>query len=449
MEAVKAPPNADRIKADHCNHVLVSWSVQSRSADAPVFVGGKGCWFYTSDGKAYLDFSSQLVNLNLGHNHPRVIAAIKEQAEAGCFVSPSIAVESRSTLARMLAEIAPGDLNRVLFTNGGAEANENAIKIAKMVTGRHKVISRFRGYHGATMGAISAGGDYRRWPFEPGVPGTIRVFEPYCYRCSFSQKPESCHLECVSHIEEIIGYEGPQSIAAIIVEVITGGSGVIVPDPRYYPALRALCDKYGILLIADEVMTGFGRTGEWFAINHWNVVPDMITFAKGVNSGYVPLGGVIVSERIARFFDDRMLWCGLTYSGHPLACAAGVATLWAYQEEGLIENSRRLGEIALAEMRAIMSRHPSVGDVRGKGLFAAFELVKNRETREMLVPWNSPGLGVMADVRRYLLSRGLSTNIRWNILMVAPPLVITEAELRQGLAIIDEALAIADRAASS
>lgn len=438
--------NAEAVQADTRDHVLVSWSIQSKVKPL-VVVDAKGCWFYDSDGKGYLDFSSQLVNLNLGHRHPKVIAAIKEQADIMPYISPGFANEPRATLARMLSEVAPGDLDKVFFTLGGADANENALKMARMMTGRQKIISRYRSYHGATMGAMSAGGDYRRWPVEPGVPGTVRVFEPHCYQCSFSQKPESCHLECVSHIEEVISYEGPESIAAVIVETITGGSGVIIPDPRYFPALRALCDKYGILLICDEVMTGFGRTGEWFGVDNWKTVPDMITFAKGVNSGYVPLGGVIVNKMVADYFEDRMLWAGLTYSGHPLACAAGVAAIKAYKEEGLIENSKRLGVLQLQLMKEIMGRHPSVGEARSIGLFGAFEFVKNRETREMLVPWNSVAAGVLSKVQDFCWSRGLSVQFRWNTLMVAPPLVVIETELRQGLGIIDEALAIADAAA--
>ncbi len=438
--------NVEAVRANTRDHVLISWSVQSQTKPR-VIVDAIGCWFYDSEGKAYLDFNSQLVNLNIGHRHPRVIAAIKEQAEKLPYIEPGFANEARATLGSMIAEIAPGDLCKVLFTTGGSEANENAIKIARLFTGRQKIISRYRSYHGATMGSLSAGADYRRWPFEPGVPGTIRVFEPYCYRCAFSQKPGTCRLECVSHVEEIIIHEGPEQIAAMIVETVTGGSGVIVPDPRYFPALRALLDKYSILLICDEVMTGFGRTGRWFGIQNWDTVPDIITFAKGVNSGYVPLGGVIVSKKIADYFEDRMLPVGCTYSGHPLACAAGVASINVMRDEGLIENAQRLGALQLELMKDIMKRHPSVGDVRSIGLFGCFEMVKNRETREMLVPWNSKGLGpVMSKLRDYLMSRGLNSGFRWNTFKVAPPLIVTESELRQGLAIIDEALQIADDA---
>ena len=436
------------VQANTRDHVLVSWSTQSQ-VKPMVVERAEGCWFYDVDGKAYLDFSSQLVNLNLGHHHPKLIAAIKEQADRIAYISPGIANDARATLARMIAEVAPGDLCKVFFTSGGSEANENAIKMARLMTGRQKIISRYRSYHGATMGSMSVGGDYRRWPVEPGVPGTVRVFEPFCYRCSFSQKPESCHLECVSHIDEVITYEGPQNIAAVIIETITGGSGTIIPDPRYLPALRALCDKHGILLICDEVMVGFGRTGQWFAVDNWNVVPDMITFAKGVNSGYVPLGGVIVSKKVADYFEDHYLWAGLTYSGHPLACAVGVAALNVYKEDKIIEHVQELGVLQTELMGDMMKRHPSIGEVRNIGLFGSFELVKDRETREMLVPWNSPSSGVMGKVRDFLMSKGLFTQFRWNTLLAAPPLIITEAELRQGMAIIDEALAITDEAAKA
>ena len=396
-----------------------------------------------------LDFSSQLLNLNVGHKHPKVIEAIQEQAGKLCYIGPSFANGARAELARMLAEKAPGDLTRVLFTTGGVEANENAIKAVRLATGRRKIITRYRSYHGATAGAISLSGDNRRWANEPGIDGIVRVHDPYCYRCAFKQKPESCDLECVKNIEEMIGYEGSDQIAAILVEGLTGTNGIFVTPPGYMPALRALCDKYGILLVVDEVMSGFGRTGEWFAVDHWKVVPDVITFAKGVNSGYVPLGGMILSKKLSDFFEDHMFWGGLTYSGHPLACAAGIATMKVYEEEGLIENSRRLGTVLLDELKMVREKHPSVGDVRGLGLFCGVELVKDRETREPITPWNSPAAGVAAPLSKELMSLGIFIFCRWNMLFIAPPLVINEEELRYGVSLIDKALAVADAAANS
>ncbi len=437
--------NAERVIEDSAKHVLVNWSTQKAANAKPIVVTrAEGSWFWDADGKRYLDFSSQLVNSNLGHSHPKVVAAIKEQADKLCYVTPNFHVESRATLARMLAERTPGDLVKTLFTTGGAEANENAIKLARTVTGRHKVISRYRSYHGATTTSMTLSGDNRRWANEPGVPGVIRVQDPYPYRCTFKGCGDSCSMQCAYNIEDVLNFEGPEYVAAIIVEPVTGTNGIFVPPPDYLPYLRQLCDKYGIMLIFDEVMTGFGRTGKWFAADHWGVTPDMMTFAKGVNCGYVPLGGVIMNQKIADYFEDRMFWGGMTYSGHPLACAAGVATLEAYEEDGAIENSARLGKKLLDEMTALKDRHVSVGDVRGLGLFCAVELVKNRQTREGMPAWNGKDQVLTGKIKNALFERGIYVFCRYNILFIAPPLNISEADLMLGIRAIDEVLSIAD-----
>jgi taurine--2-oxoglutarate transaminase len=320
--------------------------------------------------------------------------------------------------------------------------------VKKCYTGKHKVITRFRSYHGATYGALSLGGDNRRWPFEPGnVPGVVRVFDPYCYRCSFNKAPENCSLECVSHIEEIIQYEGPESFAAFFIEPIVGSSCCLVPPKGYMEGIKELCDRYRILLIVDEIMTGFGRTGEWFAIDHWkDVKPDMLTFAKGVSAGYIPLGGVVVSEEIADFFSDEILWCGLTLSGHPLSCTAALATIEALKEENLVERSKKLGYELKTELQKLQQKHQCVGEVRGTGLFHALELVTNKESREPLIPWNSKDTGMTSSyIKDLLWKRGLSTFFRWNLLFAAPPLNVPTKDLMQGISIIDETLTDLDQ----
>lgn len=441
--------NAEQIKADSAKHVMVSWSVQRQANTNPVVVAGaQGSWFWDADGKRYLDFSSQLVNSNLGHQHPKVVAAIKEQAEKLCFIGPNFENEARATLGRMLAERTPGDLVKTLFTNGGAEANENAIKMARAFTGRHKIITRYRSYHGATAGASTLSGDNRRWANEPGISGIIRVQDPYPYRCTFKGCGDTCSMQCGYNIEDVLSFEGPDTVAAILVEPVTGTNGIFVPPPDYLPYLRQLCDKYGILLIFDEVMTGFGRTGKWFAADHWGVTPDIMTFAKGVNSGYVPLGGAIINQKLSDFYEDHMFWGGLTYSGHPLACAAGIATLEAYEEDGAIENSARLGQKLLEELTALKEKHPSVGDVRGLGLFCGVELVKNRETREGMPPWNGKDQALTGKIKNALMERGVFVFCRYNMLFIAPPLTINEEDLMFGVRVVDEVLNIADEAAA-
>ncbi|MCL4464942.1 MAG: aminotransferase class III-fold pyridoxal phosphate-dependent enzyme [Chloroflexi bacterium] len=446
VETAGAPYTDPEVVARNTReHVLVSWSVQSKTN--PVYItDAEGVWLYDSSGRRILDFSSQLLNLQVGHKHPKLVQAIQEQAGKMAYIGPNFANDVRAELARRLAEVAPGDLTRVLFTTGGAEANENALKAVRLATGRRKVIGRYRAYHGATFGAMSLGGDNRRWANEPGMDGVVRVFDPYCYRCSFGREPQSCSLECVSHIEEVISYEGADNIAAMFIEGLTGTNGIFVNPPGYLKKLRALCDKYGILLVADEVMSGFGRTGKWWAVDHENVVPDVITFAKGVNSGYVPLGGIILSQKLSDYFKDHMFWGGLTYSGHPLACAAGVANMQVYDDEGLIDNSARMGDLLLREMRKVQEKHPSVGDVRGQGLFVGVELVKNKQTREPITPWNSPSSGIAADLGKALMAKGIFVYCRWNMMFLAPPLIVKEEEILHGVRLMDEALAVADAA---
>ncbi|HET9675363.1 MAG TPA: aminotransferase class III-fold pyridoxal phosphate-dependent enzyme [Gaiellaceae bacterium] len=430
-------------------YVLHSWSVQNQISPLPV-AGGEGSYFWDYDGHRYLDFASQLVNVSIGHQHPKVVAAIKEQADKLCTIGPPMAHEKRSELARLLAEVTPGDLTMSFFTNGGAEANENAIKLARWFTGRHKVIARYRSYHGATAGAMTLTGDPRRWPSEPGIPGVVRMLDPYTYRCPAGH-PDPCPV-CSGgpHLEEILQYEGPHTVAAVILETIVGTNGIIVPPDGYLQSIREVCDRYGIVLICDEVMAGFGRSGKWFACEHWDVVPDILTVAKGINSGYVPLGAMVVNERLSGWVQDKFFAGGLTYSGHVLACASAVASIEAFKEEGIVENSASLGEYLSVALPRLAERHPSIGDVRGKGLFFGIELVKDRETREPLVPFNAGGDAAAPVVRmaKAAMERGLYLFVHWNVVIIAPPLTITREELDEGLGILDEVLAIADEHAA-
>jgi taurine--2-oxoglutarate transaminase len=379
-----------------------------------------------------------------------VIAAIKEQADRLCTIGPPMASESRSRLGRLLAEVTPGDLTMSFFTNGGAEANENAIKLARWYTGRHKVIARYRSYHGATGGAITLTGDPRRWPAEPGIPGVVRMLDPYTYRCPAGH-PDPCPV-CTGapHLEELLQYEGPDTVAAVILETITGTNGIIVPPDGYLQSIRETCDRHGILLITDEVMAGFGRTGKWFGVDNWDVVPDILTVAKGINSGYVPLGAMIVREPIARWVRDKYFAGGLTYSGHPLACASAVASIEAFREEGIVEQAAASGELFRDRLAALQDGHPSIGEVRGLGCFWGLELVRSRETREPLVPFNGTGEAAAPIMRlaRAALERGLYLMVHWNVVMVCPPLTITPEELDEGVSILDEVLAIADEYAA-
>ncbi len=414
-------------------YTFYSWSNQGQVNPIPM-VRAEGVYFWDAEGKRYLDFASQLVNTNVGHQHPKVVKAIQDQAAKLTFASPGMATEPRGLLGKKLAEITPGDLKKTFFTLGGAEANENAIKIARFYTGRHKILARYRSYHGATHGAMALTGDYRRLPVEPAIPGVVHFLDPYCYRCPFGQNGDrnNCCKQCIKHVEEIIEYEGPDQIAAIFMEGVTGTNGLIIPPDDYWPRIREICDKYGILLVSDEVMSGWGRTGEWFAVNHWGVVPDIITTAKGITSGYVPLGAVIVREKIAKFFDDKVLYAGLTYSGHALACAAALATIEAYEEDKIFENAKKVGKHLGECLEELKSKHPSVGDVRYIGLFSALELVKNRETKEPLD---------ITPLKNFLIANGVYVFNFKNILFVVPPLIITEEQLDEGLNLVDEGLA--------
>jgi taurine--2-oxoglutarate transaminase len=439
------PELGARIRADDEQYVIHSWSVQSAISPLPV-AGAEGRYFWDYDGKRYLDFASQLVNVSIGHQHPRVIAAVKEQADRLCTIGPPMANDKRGELARLLAEITPGDLKMSFFTNGGAEANENAIKLARWYTGRNKIVARYRSYHGATAGAISLTGDPRRWYAEPGLPGIVRMLDPYTYRCPAGH-PDPCPV-CTGaqHLEEILQYENPESVAAVILETIVGTNGVIVPPEGYLQSIREVCDRHGILLIFDEVMAGFGRTGKWFACEHWDVVPDILNIAKGINSGYVPLGAMIVSERIGDWLQDKYFAGGLTYSGHPLACAAAVASIEAFRDEGILDNATAMGDAFRDELTGLADRHPSIGDVRGVGCFWGLELVRDRDSREPLVPFNATGEAAAPIVRlaKAALERGLYLMTHWNVIMIVPPLTITREELDEGVAILDDVLRIAD-----
>ena len=426
-------------------YVVHSWSVQS-ALDPLVITRTKGVYMWDENGKRYIDMTSQLMNQNIGHQHPKVIQAIKDQADKLCFVAPGVAYESRSFLGRALAEVTPGDLKRFFFTLSGADANENAVKIARMYTKKWKIITRYRSYHGATYGAIALSGDPRRPPVEPAMPGVVRVFDPYCYRCSFGLTYPECNLKCADSVEEVIQYETPETVAAVLVESVVGSNGLIVPPDGYMQRLREICTRNNVLLIADEVMSGFGRTGKWFAIDNWGVVPDMITMAKGLTSGYVPLGAVAISRKIMDVLDKQMLWAGLTYNAHPLACGAAIATLKVYEEDKMFANAVAMGDVIRKETDAMKDRHKSVGDARGLGLFWALELVKNKKTREPLVKWNAMGADAAAtkEINKRLLEGGVYTTVRWNYLFIAPPLCIQEEELREGLKGIDRVLDYAD-----
>jgi taurine--2-oxoglutarate transaminase len=410
--------------------------------------GGSGATFWDNEGNHYLDFSSQLVNLNLGHQHPRLVDAVVRQAQKLCTVAPAFANDVRSEAARMIAERAPGDLNKVFFTSGGAEANENAVRMARNHTGRHKILSTYRSYHGATGTTIAMTGEPRRWNGEMGAHGIVHFFGPYTYRSAFHATTEAEEAErALDHLRTVVQMEGPATVAAIVLEPVVGTNGVLVPPDGYLAGVRELCDEHGILMIADEVMVGFGRIGEWFAVDHWGVVPDMITFAKGVNSGYVPLGGVIISDRVAASFAERAYPGGLTYSGHPLACAVAVESLQVFADDDIPGTVARLGEeIIRPELQAMAERHPSIGEIRGLGCFFAIELVRNRATREPLVPFNAagPAAAPMAEVVAACKAQGVWPFAHFNRIHVAPPLVVTPDELTAGLAGIDAALDVAD-----
>jgi taurine--2-oxoglutarate transaminase len=420
-------------------HTLYEWSAQGAVDPIPVS-GAKGVYFWTPEGTRYLDFNSQLMCVNIGHGDPRVIKAIQDQAAALPYANPFMATEPRARLAAKLAELTPGDLDVFFFTSGGAEANENAFKIARAVTGRQKIMARYRSYHGATAAAINATGDPRRWS-QPPMPGIVHVLDPY-HGIALGWDTAD---EALGYLEEVIQLEGPQTIAAFILETVTGTNGILIPPDGYLQGVRALCDKHGILMICDEVMSGFGRTGKWFAVEHWGVVPDLITMAKGLTSAYVQLGAVAIRRKIADHFQATPFPSGLTYNSHPLACAAGLATIAVMEEDGLVEQARTRG-VLMAELLAdLEKRHPSVGAVRSIGLFGIVELVRNRKTREPMAPFNGTS-PEMAALGTFFRDNGLYTFVRWNYFFTNPPLCITEAELREGFAIIDKALEITDQA---
>jgi taurine--2-oxoglutarate transaminase len=435
------------VRADDRSHVFHSWSAQGRIDPLPI-AGAEGSYFWDYQGRRYLDFSSQLVNVNIGHQHPRMVAAIQEQAATLCTVAPSFANDRRGEAARLIAELAPGSLNKVFFTNGGAEANENAIRMARAHTGRHKVLSTYRSYHGSTATAITATGDPRRWANEPVALGVVHFWGPYPYRSPFyASTPEQETTRALAHLRDTIVFEGAGTVAAVLIETVVGTNGILVPPPGYLAGVRAICDEFGVVFIADEVMAGFGRCGEWFAVDRWGVTPDLITFAKGVNSGYLPLGGVVISDEIAETFRERPFPGGLTYSGHPLACASAVASIRIFKEEGIIEHARAIGDDVIAPgLAELAARHPSVGDVRGLGVFWAIELVTDRATREPLVPFNAAGAaaGPMAEVAAACKARGLWPFTHFNRVHVVPPCTVSADEVRAGLAILDEALTVAD-----
>jgi taurine--2-oxoglutarate transaminase len=425
-------------------HVFHSWSAQGALNPLPV-AGAEGSYFWDFDGRRYLDFSSQLVNTNIGHQHPRVTAAIAAQARKLTTIAPQHASEARGEAATRLTALAPDGMEKVFFTNGGADANENAIRMARLHTGRPKVLSFYRSYHGNTGAAITSTGDPRRWPNEFAT-GHVHFFGPYLYRSAFwAQTPEQESERALQHLEQVIQFEGPATIAALLLETIVGTAGVLIPPPGYLAGVRALCDRYGIVYIADEVMCGFGRAGSWFAFEQYGVVPDLITFAKGSNSGYVPIGGVIISDQIAATFDKRVFPGGLTYSGHPLGCASIVATIDAMQEERILENAIQVGaEVIGPGLLDLAARHPVIGEVRGMAVFWALDLVANRETREPLAPYGGSSeamTALLADCK----ARGLVPFANFNRLHVVPPCTISEAEAKEGLAILDAALSVADR----
>lgn len=429
------------------SYTLTSWNAQGTWNPIPI-VRGEGVYIWDANGKRYLDWSSQLVNVNIGHSHPHVVRAIQEQVAQLCYVDPSFATEPRGRLGQMLEAISGGRLKKAFFTNGGTDAVENAMKMARMMTGRQKILTRYKSYHGATFAAMTAGGDPRRLANEPGVPWIVRMPDPYAYRNPIyrGRTQEEGDAILADMIEDMVLMEGPENCAAIMIEGYSGSSGVMQPTAVFFNRLRQICDKYGMLLISDEVMSGFGRTGEWFGIDHYpEARPDIIAIAKGVTSGYVPLGAAVVNDKVAAFFDDHVLHAGLTYSAHALACAAGVATLEVYQQENLVERSRELGKVLRRGLMDLAEKHPVIGDVRGAGLHHVIELVKNRDTREPLSPFNKPFSDPMKYAAKALKENGLSTLVRWNMIFNTPPLIVTEEQIQEGLEILDDVLGELDK----
>jgi taurine--2-oxoglutarate transaminase len=439
------------ILQNNLEYTIFSWSKQAGLN--PLNINqAKGIYIHDRSGKRYIDFSSQLMNMNIGHGHPRVKDAVMRQMEEVSFVHPGMITEARGELGKKLAEITPGTLKKTFFTNAGAEAIENAIKFARLYTGRHKVITLYQGYHGATYGAMSASGDPRGIPHDgQGAPNFVHVENPYFYRCPWnSRTPEECATNAANHMERVIKFEGPGTVAAILIEGESGSSGCIKYPPGYWKRVREIADRYGILLICDEVMSGFGRTGKWFGVDHHGVVPDIMCFAKGLTCGYIPLGGVIIKEELIGKFDDRPLPLGLTYSAHAVACAAAVEVLKIYEDEKLIENAAAQGDYMKQKIEQLRQKHPSIGDYRATGLLGCIELVKNRTTKEPMAPWNATPdeMKVMNKVNAKLLELGLFTFVRWNYIFTAPPLCITKDQMDESLEIISKAIEVADEFAA-
>jgi taurine--2-oxoglutarate transaminase len=425
-------------------HNFWTWSAQAKVKPIPI-KSAKGVYFWDVNGKKYLDLNSMVMCANIGHGDERVIQAMIDQARELPFAGPQFATKPRAMLGKKLAEILPEGLTKYLYTLGGADANENAVKLARAYTGRHKILTRYRSYHGATFGAAALTGDPRRTAWEPAVmPGVVHFLDPFRYRSTFHQRypdvdEDEFSRDYLGHLEEIIQYEGPQTIAAILIESVTGTNGIIVPPEGYIQGVRDICNRHHILMIADEVMSGFGRTGEWFAVNHWGVVPDIMTMAKGLTSGYAPLGVVAMKPEIAAAFNEKVYEGGLTYNGHPISLAAAIAVIEVMQQDRLVEKAKLSGEILKNMLQDLKARHPSVGDVRSIGLFAAIEVVKNQQTKEPAAPFggSSPE---MSALRQYLLDHGVYLYTHWNTILIIPPLIITQSELEQGLSVIDQSL---------
>lgn len=431
-------------------HNFWTWSAQGKVQPIPV-KRAQGVYFWDVSGKRYLDLNSMTMCVNIGHGDDRVVGAICRQAQELAYAGPGMATRPRAALGQLLAEITPAGLGRFLYTLGGADANENAIKLARAHTRRHKILARYRSYHGASAGAMAATGDPRRWPWEPNLmPGVVHFLDPYRYRSTFHRNQpdisdEEFTRDYLNHLEEIIQLEGAETIAAILLETVTGTNGILIPPPGYLPGVREICDRYGILLICDEVMSGFGRTGKWFAVDHWGVTPDILTMAKGLTSGYAPLGCVAMKQEIADTFRDQVYQGGLTYNGHPISLAAAIATIQVMQTDHLVERAAKTGEVLADLLAELKDRHPSIGETRSIGLFGAIELVRNPETREPLVPFGGSSPEMNA-VRKYLLDHGVYLYTHWHTLLLIPPLIITPEQLVEGFSVLDEALGISDQA---
>jgi len=432
---------------NNLEYTLFSWAKQGNLNPINAHTA-KGSYIYDREGKKYLDFSSQLMNVNIGHGNQRITDAVTKQMQELSYVYPGMATDVRGELGKKLAEITPGNLSKTFFTLGGAEAIENAIKVARMYTGRHKIITHYRSYHGATYGAMSSGGDPRKFPIDnQAMPNVVHVENPYAYRCPWnSTSIEECGERALAHLERVVKFENPESIAAILFEGESGSSGCIKYPPNYLKKVREICDKYGILLIDDEVMSGFGRTGKMFAIEHHNVTPDIMCLAKGLTSGYLPLGGIVVSDKIAKFFDNNPMTIGLTYSAHAVLCAAALENLRIIEEENLVEKAAEMGKYLEEEVEKLKEKHPSIGDFRNTGLLGCIELVKNRKTKEPITPWNAKPeeMEVTNKMATKIRELGMFTFVRWNWIFIAPPLNVSKEEIDEGLQIISQAISIAD-----